>query len=157
MSKGAFSNLKLMKSLSASFDESATADIGMLTISSGVPATVLEEKGRLLGGVRAMPTWTSSSSDIVELENAQLREENLYLRGRLRTIEDRLATLEASLPKNKVVVLRGISKPQAKKEIIALFAKEKTLYYSDIAERLGLDLQLVVEVCQELEDEGVIS
>jgi len=55
------------------------------------------------------------------------------------------------------IVLRSIDRKQAMKEIEDLFKKGKTLYYSDIASQLGLDLELVVDICNELEDKGIIG
>ena len=55
-----------------------------------------------------------------------------------------------------VIVLREITKEEAKAEIIDLFANEETLYYSDISERLRIDLEMVVEICRELKAEGAI-
>lgn len=57
----------------------------------------------------------------------------------------------------KIVVLREISKEEAEKEILKLFSGGQVLYYSDIAEKLGLDLQLVVEICNELQSKGRIE
>ena len=87
----------------------------------------------------------------------QLRNENLLLREAIRIIEERLASIEASLPKEKVIILREISKEEAEKEIRTLFSEGQILYYSDIAERLRLDLQLVVEICNELQSRGEIE
>lgn len=61
------------------------------------------------------------------------------------------------MPKKKVIVLRKINKEQAKQKIQQLFASGRTLYYSDIAEELQLDLKLVVKICQELTDEGKLE
>ncbi|HEV2381205.1 MAG TPA: dCTP deaminase [Terriglobia bacterium] len=56
------------------------------------------------------------------------------------------------------VVLRAITRQQAKAEILELFKNSnETLFYSDVAERLSLDLELVVELCNELENEGCIG
>lgn len=54
----------------------------------------------------------------------------------------------------KVIILREINREEARQEILELFSIERTLYYSDIAEKLQLDLKLVVEICHELEDAG---
>lgn len=60
--------------------------------------------------------------------------------------------------RTETVVLRTIPREQAKKEILDLFKTAKgSLFYSDVARRLGLDLKLVVELCNELEDEGRIG
>jgi len=60
---------------------------------------------------------------------------------------------------SKTLVLRTVTKDQAKQEILALFKKKKKqpLFYSDIAETLKLDLELVVELCHELERLGQIG
>jgi dCTP deaminase len=60
--------------------------------------------------------------------------------------------------RTQTVVLRAITRQQAKAEILDLFKNSnETLFYSDIAERLRLDLELVVELCNELEKEGCIG
>jgi DNA invertase Pin-like site-specific DNA recombinase len=100
---------------------------------------------------------TLSENASVEEKYVLLRKENLALRKAIRKIEDRLACIESSLPRQRVVVLREISRQQAKKEIKDLFAKGKTVYYSDIADELRLDLQTVVEVCNELQNQGEIE
>ena len=56
----------------------------------------------------------------------------------------------------KVIVLREITKEEAKREITDLFATEETLYYSDISERLRIDLEMVVGICRELQAAGAI-
>lgn len=56
----------------------------------------------------------------------------------------------------QVIVLREITREEAKTEIIDIFASGETLYYSDISERLRIDLEVVVEICRELQAEGVI-
>ena len=63
-----------------------------------------------------------------------------------------------NLPTQKTIILREIDKTQAKQEIKKLFAStDKPLYYSDIAEELELDLEMVVEICEELIKEGEIE
>ena len=49
------------------------------------------------------------------------------------------------------------NKWESKQKIERLFKKCKTLWYSDIAETLGLDLELVVDICEELIEEGKIK
>jgi cell division protein FtsB len=86
--------------------------------------------------------------------------------NRIRALEGRVAALEEEVEALKqgtseeqetgVILLRSIPKDQAKQEIRQLFASGETLYYSDIVQRLGLDIALVVELCQELEAEGEV-
>ncbi len=60
--------------------------------------------------------------------------------------------------RSQIVVLRAVPREHAKQEILNLFRESKeTLFYSDVCERLKLDLQLVVELCNELESEGRIG
>ena len=54
-------------------------------------------------------------------------------------------------------VLRTIDRDQAKHEILKLFRSAETLFYSDIARRLCIDLPVVVEICQELQEEEEIE
>ena len=51
----------------------------------------------------------------------------------------------------------GKVKEEAKQEIRQLFPTGQTLYYSDIAEQLRLDLKLVVDICNEFQSKGEIE
>lgn len=154
------SSIELMRAVSSSFDDNVI--IAGSTDSELIPSGILMPawmgKARLLSSVQSIFTSDMpSSSDILEQENMQLRNENLILRDAIRRIEERLATIEAYLPHEKVIILREISKEVAKKEIKELFSKGKTLFYSDIAQELGLDLELVVNICNELKEQGDIT
>lgn len=98
---------------------------------------------------------TSDTWDLT-LENSQLRSENYMLQEKLRSIENRLSAIESHIPKEKVTILRDISYADAKKEIKEMFLKGKTLYYSDISQELGISLHTVVEICNELHENGEI-
>lgn len=153
--------IDLMRGIYSKFDEN-TLVIGGTDVtltSGGIPIEVLEERGRLVASVTLTPTFTVStlSSDWLEQQNAQLRTENFLLRQRIRAVEERLAKIEASLPKERVLILREISREEAREEIRNLFSTGRTLYYSDIAEELGLDLEMVVEICNELQQSREIS
>jgi dCTP deaminase len=52
---------------------------------------------------------------------------------------------------------RRMTLKQAKTEIVALFRKSPTLFYSDIAEALGLDYETVIKATEQLEKEGIIE
>ena len=69
----------------------------------------------------------------------------------------RLVEYISTHQKEPTVILKTISREEAVKEIEELFKKEGTLYYSDIADRLRLDLELVVDICNELEAKGIIG
>ncbi len=78
----------------------------------------------------------------------------LSLQDELASIKQRLAELEN---REKVIVLREITREEAKKEIRQLFQSGVTLYYSDIVQELKIDLETVVEICNELEKEKEIG
>lgn len=78
-----------------------------------------------------------------------------HLRSEVAELRSRVAALEDS--NGRVIVLRSVDRDQAKREILELFRSGETLYYSDISERLRIDLVLVVEICQELGEEGEID
>lgn len=160
LTKRGGSTIDLMRALSSNFDDNviiAGSTDAALT-SSGMPMAMWWEKAGLLRGIQV--TFTSgmpSSSDLLEQENMQLRNENLMLRDTISRIEERLTGIEAFIPVEKVVVLREISRDEAKQEITKLFSAGKTLYYSDIVEQLKIDLELVVDICDELIREGKIQ
>jgi uncharacterized coiled-coil protein SlyX len=78
------------------------------------------------------------------------------LEARVQTLEQEIEELRASSAEH-VIVLRSVPREQAKSEIRALFEPGEVLYYSDISRRLRIELPLVVEICQELTDEGEIG
>lgn len=79
------------------------------------------------------------------------------MQARISDLEETVEALSADIPNDDVIVLRTITREQAKQEILELFQLGETLYYSDLAEHLRIDLPLVVELCQELEEEGEIQ
>jgi hypothetical protein len=81
---------------------------------------------------------------------------------RIASLERRLASLTRkvqglSAVQNGAVELRRLTKDQARAEIIDIFQSGETLYYSDIVQRLGIDIEDVIEICRELEAEGRIE
>lgn len=157
----ATADLWLMKDIVASLDEVAMPPLGFdIVETSDIPTDVIELKGKVLtlvGTVHMHPAGLEL--DWLQQESSQLRMENYALRKEIRAIQERLANIEASIARTtgSVAMLREISKEQAEKEILELFSTGQTLYYSDIAEQLGLDLQLVVEICSDLQSRGEIE
>lgn len=78
------------------------------------------------------------------------------LTKRVEALEKKIKELSTEIVE-KVVVLKPITKKEARAKIIRLFKSSKILYYSDIVEKLGIDLPLVVEICDELEKEKIIG
>jgi len=71
----------------------------------------------------------------------------LMLQEELKKVKQRLSELE---DREKVIVLKEITREEAKKEIQQLFTSGRTLHYSDIVKELSLDLETVVDICNEL-------
>lgn len=82
---------------------------------------------------------------------------HLALQEELKQTKQRLLELESRLSGEEVIVIREITREEAKQEIQQLFKSGRTLYYSDIARELQLDLELVVEICNELKESGVVE
>jgi Mn-dependent DtxR family transcriptional regulator len=68
-----------------------------------------------------------------------------------------VSQLKAPPSDEQVIALRSITREQARQEILELFQSGETLFFSDIAERLRIDLPLLIEICQELCEEGEIG
>ncbi len=127
--------------------------------SAGLTEEDIEEKVRRVKGslqverlVMTMPFGGLEPADVL-----YLMEENASLRQEIEQIKQRLAELEERIPEERVIVLKEISKEEATEEIRQLFSSGRTLYYSDIAEELRLDLELVVDICHELQESGEIG
>ncbi len=81
---------------------------------------------------------------------------------RIAALERQVATLTRELKalrplQNGDVAIRAISRGQARREVLALFEAGGTVYYSDIVQRLGIDIDDVIAVCEALELEGKIE
>jgi regulator of replication initiation timing len=127
-----------------------------------IPTYIIEVKSHFFNWISgASELWTYSPYETVVRimqENAELRLENRKLAAIAAKLEKRMNILESKLPEEEnVIVLREITREEAKAEIANLFSEGQTLYYSDIATKLRLDLELVVDICNELMNEGEIS
>lgn len=91
--------------------------------------------------------------ELHEKQMGNIMKHNTKLVGEIKKLVEHIGSYQTE----STVVLKSIDRKQAMKEIEDLFKTGQTLYYSDIAERLGLDLELVVDICNELEDKGIIG
>jgi len=82
---------------------------------------------------------------------------HLALQEELKQAKQRLLELESRISGEEVIVIKDITKEEAKQEIKQLFKSGRTLYYSDIARELHLDLELVVDICNELQESGMVE
>ena len=78
------------------------------------------------------------------------------LEQRVRSLEHDLAALRGNGAQPETIVLRSVSRDQAKGEIKRLFKSGRVLYYSDVEKELRIDYELVVEICDELMKAGEI-
>lgn len=82
---------------------------------------------------------------------------DMSLLEQFERINKRLWELENMISREKVIVLREITREDAKREIQQLFTSGRTLYYSDIVQELKIDLETVVGICNELQESGEID
>lgn len=125
------------------------------TASAEVPEEYIRGRARLAQSLTVQISAVGTRGPVID--PMTLATENILLRKQIELINHKLAKLEDRLPEEKVIVLREMSREQAQDEIIQLFSSGKTLYYSDIAEELQLDLELVVDICRELQENGKIE
>ena len=88
-------------------------------------------------------------------EVERLKKQVAILSARVAELE-REAEAAKDLESDNVIVLRDITKEQARKEILDAFAADEPLDHADLAEDLRLEISLVFEVCNELIDEGLV-
>jgi len=81
----------------------------------------------------------------------------LSLIEELEKVKQRLSELENKDSGGKPIMLRDITREEAREEIRQLFKSGRTLYFSDIADELALDLRLVVDICRELQENKEIG
>ena len=60
-------------------------------------------------------------------------------------------------PPSEEICYRTVSKKEAQGEILDLLALEPDLCYDDLSDRLRIEMEMVVDICIELEDEGAIK
>jgi len=118
--------------------------------------------------LRATPSGDSSQPlTPQELRMLEMIDSTLYpIHRKLDSIEQRLSAMEQQLntiPTNQeveqeAIPLSNVSREQAKAAIEELINNATgVLYYSKIAEKLDIDLGLVISICDELLEEGKIK
>ncbi len=109
----------------------------------------------------AQPSYSAldleRDSQIIELRTqiTKLTEQVNRLENIIGEISKRMEPMQTS--SEDVMVLRSITRDEAKKEILDLLDKSDKLYYYDIAEALRLDLEEVVQIMSELESDGFVG
>ena len=120
-------------------------------------------------GVMGDPTPVSfalSSSDSGLFEHTNLYSECLHLkavnaelRAENESLMAKVVAMQATNSAEKILEIREIPRDQAKEEIRAFFKAHdgEAIYPSDVMEALSLDYDLVYEICEELEKEGMVK
>ena len=112
------------------------------------PARAMENRG-YHHPVRHSPRYRSKP------EVERLKKQVAILSARVAELERELESARNTESDN-IIVLRDITKEQARKEILEAFKVRKPLDYVDLADTLTLDLSLILEVCDDLMEDGVI-
>ena len=73
-----------------------------------------------------------------------------------RSLEMKLTATTAD-PAPEEICYKNISREEAQGEILDLLATDPNLCYDDISDQLQIEMELVVEICLELEDKGIIK
>jgi len=80
---------------------------------------------------------------------------NLINNGLYLSVSDFLReSIRDKLKATKVIKLRNINYENAKKEILGYYRNYDEAYLSEVSENLELDLELVIQITEELEQEG---
>ena len=66
-------------------------------------------------------------------------------------------TTTAADPPPEEIIYRAVSKEEAQGEILDLLSVEPDLCYDDISDKLRIEMEMVVDICIELEDAGIIK
>ena len=99
--------------------------------------------------------FSRRSEAVLLKEVSTLKELVGNLTARVGELEQEAQSTRA-IQTDGIVVLREIDKEQARKEIIESFEAGEPLDQADLADALSLDFSLVVEICNELIEEGVV-
>ena len=140
---------------------------GRTTFSAQDLAAVIGFKGHALTDVvegfndlRDAVRGVAEMSQKLDTFMQQHRDEIRSMQQFNRAIMSEMKTLVEHIvdERTTTVVLRALSHDEARREMLDLFrSSDGPLFYSDIAERLQMDLEQVLKVATELEQEGLIG
>jgi len=97
----------------------------------------------------------SVPTDVVKkIDAARAR---LGYRSRNEVIRESVKRFLEEIEEAKVIRVRNLSLKQAKEEILTYLKRHNSAYVSELAEALGLDIDLAFRAVAELEREGVVG
>lgn len=117
-------------------------------------------------GIPTAKTLRSSIPDSEKIANIglyaeclQLKAENAKLKAENEDLRAKVVAMQATNSSEKFLEIREIPREQAKEEVRAFFKAHhgEAIYPSDVMEALSLDYDLVYEICEELEKEGMVK
>ena len=114
-------------------------------------------RARVYGRTRTVGAYFASYPEVSRLraEVSRLKKLAATQEMQIAELQQELDTTRATQP-DEFIEIREISKEQAREEIIESFKSGEPLDHADLADALALEISLVVEVCSELMEEGVV-
>ena len=93
--------------------------------------------------------------DVVEkIEGLRVK---LGYRSRNQVIREAIKRLIEEIEETKVIYIGGMTLEQAKRKMLEHLKRRGSAYVSEIAEDLGIDIELAFKAAEELEKEGTIG
>jgi len=97
------------------------------------------------------------SLPMVVVEKIERLRARLGYRSRNDVIREAIRRFIEDLEATKVVFVKELSLEQAKKEIVEHLGRHGSAYVSEVAEDLGIGIELAFKAVEELEKEGVVG
>lgn len=91
------------------------------------------------------------------VEKIEALRAKLGYRSRNQVIREAIKRFIEEMEETKVIYVREMTLEQAKKNIVEHLKRHGSAYVSEIAEDLGIDIELAFKAAEELEKEGTIG
>lgn len=143
-----------MELVSHSLSQENIGDLAIWAMSEGDVLVIGEQEYVLTKKSTVLKTFLADASRKYRQRFQAPDEAINQLSSRIEALEEKLSELQKE---QEVIVLREVTREDAKDEIENLFKEDRVLYFSDVAKELRIDLEVVVEICEELLAEGKIS
>jgi len=97
------------------------------------------------------------SLPIYIVEKIEELRAKLGYRSRNEFIREAIKRFIEEMKETKVIYVRDITLEQAKKEILEHLRRHGSAYVSEIAEDLGIEIEMAFRAVEELEKEGIVG
>ena len=118
--------------------------------------SVLDDIARAMVENNLKHKFTISSDELRNILSDEARLSFSTVSHIAHALGMKLIAAEADPPPGEIIY-RTIGKEEAQGEILDLLDAEPDLCYDDISDHLRIELEMVVDICIELEDKGVIQ